>query len=73
MRVVWLGPFLVTLGAAFVFSPFWDKRVENLDCLCCISILLHLIAFLYYNNPELIKSDSDGAAALDRVRWKPFW
>ena len=51
----------------FVFSPYWDKRVQNLDCLCCISILLHLIALLYYNNPELLRLDFDGAAALDRL------
>jgi hypothetical protein len=50
-----------------LFSPFWDKRVENLDCLCCMSILLHLVAFLYYNNPELLELDSAGAAALDNL------
>jgi hypothetical protein len=28
---------------------------------------VHLLAFLYYNNPDLLKSDLDGAAALDRT------
>ena len=32
-------------------SPFWDKRVNRLDCACCISIIVHSIAALYFNSP----------------------
>ncbi len=52
-------------------SPFWDKRVNVLDCFCCLGILCHLVAGLYYNNKPFI-ADKDGkpslgADALDRV------
>ena len=49
----------------FVHRPYWDKRVNYLDCLCCISILLHCIASLYFNN-ELCLSD-DGSVVLDAL------
>ena len=32
-------------------SPFWDKRVNRLDCACCLSIIVHSIAALYFNSP----------------------
>jgi hypothetical protein len=40
----------------FVAQPFWDKRVNHLDCFCCVVIMLHLIAFLYFNNEEFVAS-----------------
>ena len=48
-------------------SPYWDARVVNLDTMCCVSILLHLIASLYYNNNMIVVEDLDGAASLDSV------
>jgi hypothetical protein len=50
-----------------VGSPYWDARVVNLDTMCCVSILLHLIASLYYNNKQFVEEDLDGAASLDSV------
>jgi hypothetical protein len=35
--------------------------------MCCISILLHLIANLYYNNNMIVVDDLGGAASLDSV------
>ena len=32
-------------------SPFWDKRVNVLDCSCCLAILIHCVAYLYATNP----------------------
>ena len=34
----------------FVHKPYWDYLVDYLDCGCALSILLHCIASLYYNN-----------------------
>ena len=34
--------------------PFWDGYLDDLDCLCCISILLHVISSLFYNNESFI-------------------
>ena len=50
-----------------VGSPYWDARVVNLDTMCCVSILLHLIASLYYNNNMIVIEDLVGAASLDSV------
>ena len=50
-----------------VGSPYWDARVVNLDTMCCVSILLHLIASLYYNNNMIVIEDLRGAASLDSV------
>jgi hypothetical protein len=44
--------FLIRL----VHRPFWDDHLDDLDCLCCISILLHVIASLFYNNQDFVKS-----------------
>lgn len=49
----------------FVCSPFWDRRVNRLDCICCLSILLHLISFIYYNDANFILQP--GAAAFDSI------
>jgi len=55
----------------FTKSPFWDKRVNVLDCFCCLGILVHLISYLYYNNQRFISdtagAPSAGASALDTV------
>ena len=48
-----------------VLRPFWDQRVNALDCLCCLSILVHVIATLYYDNQDF--SNSDAATMLDGV------
>ena len=32
--------------------PFWDSRLDHLDCVCCASILLHVIASQCYNSKE---------------------
>jgi hypothetical protein len=44
-------------SSAGVRRPFWDKRVNKLDCFCCVVIMLHLIASLYFNNPEFILTE----------------
>jgi len=49
----------------FVCRPYWDKRVNSLDCLCCLSILLQCLASLYFSDPDFV-SRSD-AAALDTI------
>ncbi len=33
-----------------VGRPYWDSRVDVLDCACCVSILLHLVAAVYFND-----------------------
>jgi hypothetical protein len=38
-----------------------------LDCLCCVSILVHCIAALYYNDPVFIKDFPSGAKSLDTI------
>ncbi len=38
-----------------------------LDCICCISILGHCIAALYFNDPEFIKENLRGARSLDTI------
>jgi hypothetical protein len=48
-------------------SPYWDSRVVNLDTMCCISILLHLVASLFYNNSLMVEQNLDGAASLDSI------
>jgi hypothetical protein len=35
--------------------PFWDTRLNVLDCLGCVSILLHVIANVLYNNADFIR------------------
>jgi hypothetical protein len=37
----------------FALRPYWDKRVDALDCICCLSILLQLEATIYFNNAEV--------------------
>lgn len=54
---------MIAVGA--VCSPFWDKRVNYLDCLCCLSIIIHCVAALYYNNLSFLPTP--GAAALDVI------
>jgi hypothetical protein len=49
----------------FVCSPFWDRRVNWLDCMCCLSIMLHLISFIYYNDANFIITP--GAAGFDTI------
>ena len=40
--------------------PFWDTRLNVLDCVGCVSILLHVIANVLYNNADFIRPpDSD--------------
>jgi hypothetical protein len=39
--------------------PFWDPRIDNLDCICCASLLLHVIASLLYNNPSFTHDSDD--------------
>ena len=46
-------------------SPYWDKAVNDLDVVCCYSILLHCLAGLFWNNPDFI--DGSGAKALENV------
>ena len=36
----------------FLDRPFWDSRLDSLDCLCCASILLHTVATEFFNNPS---------------------
>jgi hypothetical protein len=31
--------------------PFWDRRLDKLDCLFSASLMLHLVASLYYADP----------------------
>ena len=38
-------------GFSFCCRPFWDSRIDNLDCVCSASILLQVVANLFYNNP----------------------
>ena len=49
----------------YVRRPFWDKRVDMLDCVCCLSILLHVESTLYYWNPLFVNLGSGGAEQLD--------
>ena len=63
---------LQTRGIRFCgCSPFWDKRVNVLDCFCCLGILVHLISYLYYNNQRFILDTAGaptaGASALDTI------
>jgi hypothetical protein len=51
----------------FVHRPYWDYYVDYLDCMCALSILLHCIASLYYNDLAFTTSPtfSKDAAGLD--------
>ena len=51
----------------YVQRPFWDKRVNALDCLCCMSVMVHCIASLYYNNADFVQPGSTRAARLDAL------
>ena len=44
----------------FALRPYWDKRVDLLDCVCCLSILLHLEANVYFNNAEYARTAQHG-------------
>ena len=52
----------------FVNRPFWDKRVNWLDCFCCVSIMLHCIGLLYWNNIEFAV-DQDGDTGPLSAKW----
>ena len=62
-----VGILIIVFFALFQFvcSPFWDRRVNWLDCICCLSILLHLISFIYYNDSDFTLAP--GAAAFDTI------
>ena len=53
----------------FVHRPYWDYYVDYLDCMCALSILLHCIASLYYNDLAFTTSEtfSKDAAGLDSL------
>jgi hypothetical protein len=34
----------------FLHKPFWDTRLDYLDCVCCTSIMLHVLSSAYFNN-----------------------
>ena len=34
--------------------PYWDKRVNYLDCFCCLTILLLILSSLYFNNGSFL-------------------
>jgi hypothetical protein len=53
--------------AQYVKRPFWDKRVNALDCACCMSIMVHCVASLYYNNAEFVHPGSWKARKLDEL------
>jgi hypothetical protein len=63
------GMAILTITSAailqFVHKPYWDKRVNDLDCMCCLSIMLHCIAVLYYNNQDFTTARVEGGLALD--------
>ncbi len=63
------GVAILTITSAailqFVYKPYWDKRVNALDCMCCLSIMLHCIAVLYYNNLDFTVTKVEGGLALD--------
>ena len=46
-----------TLQSWLVCRPFWDPRLDHLDCVCCASILLHVIACEYYNNVAFTRTE----------------
>ena len=50
------GVAFSTIGIAtalqFVHSPFWDRRVDLLDCVCCVVVMLHVLSGLLYINPD---------------------
>jgi hypothetical protein len=54
-----------TLFYRLICRPFWDSRVNALDCLCCVSILIHCITGLYYNNAAFILDSA--ASDLDKL------
>ena len=58
VRVQGLAILLVVpaLILQFALRPYWDKRVDLLDCVCCLSILLHLEANVYFNNAEYART-----------------
>jgi hypothetical protein len=45
--------------------PFWDHRLDYLDCSCCITILLHVLSGFYYNSLNF--AESEAAMQLDRA------
>ena len=45
--------------------PFWDRRLDYLDCSCCFTILLHVLSGYYYSNEGF--RDSDAAVQLDHA------
>ncbi len=36
----------------FLNKPFWDSRLDYLDCVCSLSIMLHVLSLAYFNNPN---------------------
>ena len=44
------GPGVGVISLCGVGRPYWDSRVDVLDCACCVSILLHLVATVYFND-----------------------
>jgi hypothetical protein len=32
--------------------PFWASSLDDLDCICCLSILLHVVGTLFFNNVD---------------------
>jgi hypothetical protein len=53
------GMAILTITVAmllqFVCQPYcqWDRRVSALDCMCCLSILMHCTAVLYTTTRSL--------------------
>ena len=58
-------------GRRYVHTPFWDQRLNRFDCACCASILLHVVATLYYNNRDFT-GGQPGEAGTPRPpsRWR---
>ena len=50
--------------AQFVCAPFWDKRVNALDCAC---YTMHCVARLCCNNAELVQR-GDGVMLVCKLR-----
>ena len=46
----------------FLRRPFWDARIDNLDCICCTSLCLHVIAALLYQNRAFTRDDAADSA-----------
>jgi hypothetical protein len=55
-RLPFLAPrgYFGVLFALGLRRPYWDKRVNYLDCFCCLTILLLILSSLYFNNGSFL-------------------